>query len=144
MALTVPASSPRPRGAEDWVMSARARLKNDDLRGALADAEKAVAAGGGAKAYAARADAKRALGFPPDEAIADYAVAARVDAFYAERYEGLVAQHARPAGLPRHDPDLGVADVPLAVVKALGAAGLFLIAGAWLILRSSKTQPPAF
>ena len=72
--------------------SSKIRLDAQDAAGALADAETAVANGGGADAYAARADAKRALGRPMEAVIADYAEAANRDPRYIEKYKGLIVQ----------------------------------------------------
>ena len=74
------------------VEHAKALLDAQDPEGALKDAESAVARGGDAEAYAARADAKFALGRSMDEVIEDYARAAMLDARYEEKYNGLVAQ----------------------------------------------------
>ena len=144
-AFAAPASSPpKRRSAPDLVAAARAKIKADDLPGALADAEAAVANGGGAPALAARADIRRAMGRPIAEAIVDYAAAAKLDASYQEKYEGLIAQ--RNTGLHAAKalkaPEYGVADVPLRVVKMIGAAGMLLLLGAWLVLRRGKGGPP--
>jgi hypothetical protein len=73
------------------VASAQVRLAHDPA-GALADAETALAHGGGADAFAARADAELALGRPLDQVIADYGKAAKLNPDYLERYQGLVVQ----------------------------------------------------
>ena len=83
-----PAATPPP-GSLD---SSKIRLDAHDLPGALADAESVVAKGGGADAFAARADAKRALGMPIEQVLADYAQAVKLDPRYLEKYDGLVAQ----------------------------------------------------
>lgn len=144
-AFAAPAAPPsRRRSAEDLVASARAKVKADDLAGALKDAEAAVAARGGAPALAARADVKRALGRPIAEAIDDYAAAARLDPAYQEKYEGLIAQ--RNTGLhpekARKSQETGVADVPMRVVKGIGAAGAALLILAWWALRRGKGGTP--
>jgi len=143
--LAAGASSPPKRPSPgDSVAAARAKVKADDLPGALVDAEAAVANGGGAPALAARADIKRAMGRPIAEAIVDYAAAAKLDSSYQEKYEGLIAQ--RNTGLNATKalkaPEYGVADVPLRVVKMIGAAGMLLLLGAWLVLRRGKGGPP--
>lgn len=74
------------------VETVEAHLAADDAVGALADAEDIVARRGGASTYVARANAKRALGRPLEESIADYREAARLDPKYKEKYDGLVAQ----------------------------------------------------
>jgi hypothetical protein len=89
LAAAANAAADLPSGT---VESSRIRLAAQDAAGALADAEAAVARGGGAGAYAARADAKRALGRPIEEVLSDYARAAALDPRYIEKYQGLVAQ----------------------------------------------------
>lgn len=68
-------------------------LQLRDPRQELRKAEDAVKRGGGADAYAARADAKRSLGRPFQEYIVDYAEAARRDPKkYGEKFRGVMEQ----------------------------------------------------
>ena len=127
--------------------SSRIRLDAQDAAGALADAELALAHGGGADAYAARADAKRALGRPIGEVIADYDEAAKLDPRYIEKYKGLIAQkeseehtsrQAKSAGTSK-----GVNGLPIAEV--LGTAtvgGVLIVAGLVLVRGRDKPQAP--
>ena len=82
-----------PLPSTGTVASAKLRLAHDPA-GALADANIAVARGGGvdADAFAARADAELALGRPLDQVIEDYGKAAKLSPVYLERYQGLVVQ----------------------------------------------------
>lgn len=102
-AQTAPPAQPQTP-ASGTVDSSKIRLEAQDPAGALRDAETAVARGGGADAYAARADAKRALGRPIAEVAADYAEAAKLDPRYMAKYQGLLEQarsEANPQTLSR-------------------------------------------
>jgi hypothetical protein len=121
------------------VDSSKAHLDAQDPAGALRDAETAVARGGGADAYAARADAKRALGRPVAEAAADYAQAAKLDPRYAAKYEGLLEQ-ARSEANPQTNPkkagrEQGTGINHLALVLALVMLGVLVFAAALALLR---------
>jgi tetratricopeptide (TPR) repeat protein len=130
-----------PPGSLD---SSKIRLDAQDAPGALADAEIALSKGGGADAYAARGDAKRALGRPVDEAIADYAEAAKLDPRYIERWKGLIAQKASEA-----HPDLktgaskGLNGVPVATIATAAIVGVMLIAAAVAMLQKRAEHPLA-
>jgi hypothetical protein len=130
-----------PPGSLD---SSRIRLDAHDAAGALNDAEIALKKGGGADAYAARADAKRALGRPIDEAIADYAEAAKLDPRYTEKWKGLIAQ--KESAL---HPDLkgaggkGMNGVPIAGIAAAAIAGVLLFGAAVAMLRARAQHPLA-
>jgi hypothetical protein len=127
--------------------SSKIRLDAHDDAGALADAETALANGGGADAYAARADAKRALGQPMDEVIADYAQAAKLDPRYIEKYKGLIAQkesedhpshQAKSAGTGK-----GVNGLPIAEVLGTAAVGGLLIVAGLVLVRGRNDHPQA-
>lgn len=141
---TAPAPAASPAAA--LAASARARLAADDLAGALADAEAAVAAGGGAEAYAVRGEAKRALGRPIAGVLDDYAEAARLDRRYAPAYQGFLAQrdsNARPDR--KSDRQTGAAGVPSSVFGVLGGVGvLFVMIGALFFRRRPRSggAPP--
>jgi hypothetical protein len=137
---TAVVQTPRPAGLE----SSKVRLDAQDAAGALADAETALAHGGGADAYAARADAKRALGRPVEEVIADYAEAAKLNPSYIEKYQGLIAQEnseEHPGKKPR---GTGPKGVPLAgLLAAVSIGGLCLgIAVTMLSARKSEAEKP--
>ncbi|MFI5348146.1 MAG: hypothetical protein ACHQ2Z_01260 [Elusimicrobiota bacterium] len=121
--------------------NARYLLDVDELKAALADAEAAVAAGGGADAFAARAEAKRALGRPLSDAIADYAEAARLDPRYGEKHRGLVEQLQSESRLVKTKElgEAGAGGVSMNFVRGLGAAGVLLIAIGILYLRRKKS-----
>ena len=125
--------------------SSKIRLDSQDAAGALADAETALAHGGGADAYVARADAKRALGRPMAEVIADYAEAAKLDPRYIEKYQGLIAQ-----GESEKHPDSqsrswgkGLNGLPVAEIGAAAVLGCMLIGVAVVMLRKRTTHPVA-
>ena len=101
LAACSPAAAQSPK--DGTVDGSKIRLDAQDPAGALRDAETAVARGGGADAYAARADAKRALGRPVAEAAADYAQAAKLDPRYTAKYQGILEQ-ARSEAHPQTDP----------------------------------------
>ena len=121
-------------------------LDAQDLDGALKTAEAAVAATGGAEAYAARADAKFALGRPIDEVIADYAEAAKRDAQYMVKYKGLIAQRDserdRRSKLQTGGIPVGAGANGLAMFLAASAIGciLFVI---FLVMVNSRESPAA-
>jgi tetratricopeptide (TPR) repeat protein len=125
--------------------SSKIRLDAHDSAGALADAETALAHGGGAEAYAARADAKRALGRPVDEAIADYAEAAKLDPRYIEKYQGLIAQKESEAhpGSQRKTGGKGLNGVPIPLIVGVGLAGGALVISAVMMLRKRETNVEA-
>jgi hypothetical protein len=143
IASTMTAQTPTPPpGSLD---SSKIRLDAQDATGALADAETALKNGGGADAYAARGDAKRALGRPMSEVIADYAQAAKLDPRYIERYQGLIAQ-----GESEKHPDSksrswgkGLNGVPIVEIGAAAAVGGILIAVAVMMLRKREEHPVA-
>jgi hypothetical protein len=135
---TAPASAVDPATI---IQKTKALLNEDQLKTALADAEAAVAAGGGADALAARAEAKLALGRPLAEVIQDYAVAAQLDSKYADKYQGIVAQ-VRSETRPRRFKDgaTGAGGVPMSFVGGLAGAGMFLLAISLLVMR--RTDEP--
>jgi hypothetical protein len=120
--------------------SSKIKLDAQDAAGALADAEIAVAKGGGAAAYAARGDAKRALGGRVDEAIADYAAAAKLDPRYVEKYEGLIAQKESARNPSKEDRSgKGLNGVPIyQILSVAGAGGLLLLVGGILLFKRKK------
>ena len=130
-----------PPGSLD---SSKIRLESQDAAGALRDAEIALQHGGGADAYAARGDAKRALGRPVEEAIADYAEAAKLDPRYIEKYKGLIAQ--KQSGT---HPDTentggkGLNGVPIAEIAAAAIVGIVLLLAALKLLRKREQHPLA-
>ncbi|MFI5363208.1 MAG: hypothetical protein ACHQ49_14675 [Elusimicrobiota bacterium] len=121
-------------------------LDAQELDDALKTAEAAVAAAGGAEAYAARADAKFALGRPIDEVIADYAEAAKRDARFMVKYKGLIAQRDseknRRSQLQTGGRTVGAGANGLAMLLALSAIGclLFVI---FLVMVNSRESPAA-
>lgn len=125
--------------ASSLTQNARTLLNADDLQTALATAEAAVAAGGGAAAYAARAEAKRALGRPAAEVIEDYAEAARLDPRYAEKYQGIIAQlRSRALPVKSKDGAAGAGGITMAFVGGLALTGLLLLAISFCFLRRKK------
>ena len=77
-----------PRNAASRVQRSKARLVARDGGGAVEDAEYAITlAPGLGEAYAARAEAKRTLGRPAAELLADYEIAARLDGRFTEAYK---------------------------------------------------------
>ncbi|MBI4062185.1 MAG: hypothetical protein HY403_12245 [Elusimicrobia bacterium] len=88
-----------PRNAAARVERSKARLETGDAPGALEDAAGAAALEPrlGA-AYAARAEARRALGRPHAELLADYETAANLDGRFAEAYKTLLLRGAEAAG----------------------------------------------
>jgi hypothetical protein len=134
-----------PSPAPGSLDSAKIRLDAQDAAGALRDAEIALAKGGGADAYAARADAKRALGRPVDEAIADYAEAAKLDPRYIEKYKGLIAQKESEARPNRNSiaGGTGLNGVPISEIATAGIAGVMLIVAAVMMLRKREERPLA-
>jgi len=130
-----------PPGSLD---SSKIRLDAQDAAGALRDAETALSHGGGADAYIARGDAKRALGRPIDEAIADYAEAAKLDPRYIEKYKGLVAQ--KESGVHPDESKSGgkgLNGVPVGEIGLAAAAGIGLLAVAVVMLRKREQHPLA-
>ena len=127
--------------AQSLTQDARTLLDTRDRKDALADAEAAVQAGGGADAYAARAEAKLALN-RPDDALLDYAEAARRDpARFDAKYRSLQARFQ-----PQAAPDKakkaalsGVAGVSIRFILGLGAAGFALVAFGLLFLRRKRS-----
>jgi len=123
------------------VESSKIRLDAHDAAGALRDAETALSRGGGADAYVARGDAKRALGRPVDEVIADYAAAAKLDPRYIEKYQGLIAQ--KESGI---HPDSqsragkGLNGLPIATLGIAAAAGGVLIGVGVALLYTRKKR----
>lgn len=129
--LTSDASAQASPQSAALVSAARARIAADDLKGALQDADAAVAAGGGADAYAVRADAKRALGRPLADALEDYAAAAKLDSRYAQTYDGLVNQRNTSLHPDSRSSTVqkGAAGISLRAIAVLGGIGtaLFLL-----------------
>ena len=127
--------------------SSKIRLDAQDAAGALADAETALAHGGGADAFAARADAKRALGRSMDEVIADYAAAAELDPRYIEKYKGLIAQkesEEHPSAKAKSGgTGKGVNGLPIAEVLGTAAVGGLLIVAAMVLVRGRDKAPIA-
>lgn len=80
-----------PKGAATRVQRSKARLQAGDARGALGDARDAIALQPGlGEAYAARAEAHRALGLAEADLLADYEEAARLDGRFTDAYKTLV------------------------------------------------------
>jgi tetratricopeptide (TPR) repeat protein len=131
-----------PSPAPGTLESSKIRLAAHDLPGALQDAEIALSKGGGADAYAARADAKRALGRPVDEAIADYAEAAKLDPRYLEKWKGLIAQKESEAHpVSRGSGGKGLNGVPIGWIVSSGIGGVLLLGVAAMKLRRREEQP---
>jgi hypothetical protein len=142
--VEVPTAVQIPSPAPGTLESSKIRLGAQDVPGALRDAEIALSKGGGADAYAARADAKRALGRPVDEAIADYGEAAKLDPRYLEKWKGLIAQkesEARP--VTRGAGGKGLNGVPIAWIGAAAIAGILLLGSAVMLLRRREEHPLA-
>jgi hypothetical protein len=112
----------------------------------LRAAEKAIARGGGAEAYAERAAAKRALGRPFEDYIKDYAEAARRDQKYEERYEGVLAQHesqTNPAGAARKGREMAGEHDANALAKGLGIVAIaFVVLIAVIVLLRGRERRP--
>jgi hypothetical protein len=133
-----PAAAPKTGGKS----SPKVGPDADDPAAALRDAEIAVRRGGGAGSYAARADAKRALGRPFEEFIADYAEAAKRDSRYKEKYEGLIDQRLSQTDsmikkthvVQEHDPN--------ALAKLLGAiaVGVLILIALAVLFRGRETS----
>ena len=134
---TVQPLTPTPGSVE----SSKIRLDSQDAAGALADAEAALAHGGGADAYAARADAKRALGRPLAEALADYAEAAKLDPRYIEKYNGLIAQQeSEEHPNKKQTGGGGLNGVPIAGLLGAASIGGLCIGIAVIMLNARKTN----
>ena len=126
-----PTPTPQPGSVE----SSKIRLDAYDVSGALADAELVIAEGGGADAFAARADAHRAQGAPFEEVLADYAQAAKLDPRYIEKYNGLIAQRESERNPKRIKGGTGLNGVPVSFIAVIAAASALCIAGAFLLAR---------
>ena len=121
------------------VDSSKIRLAASDAAGALADAEAALAHGGGADA-----DAKRALGLTFAEVLADYAEAAKLDPRYIERYKGLIAQQESEEHPAKNAGGKGLGGVPIAgVLGAVAIGGLCIGIGAVMLnaRKDAETAP---
>lgn len=87
-----------PKNASVRVERAKARLQISDFRGALEDADFAASlAPSLGAAYAARAEAKRGMGRPDAEVLAEYEQAAKLDGAFTESYQALLSKVAQPA-----------------------------------------------
>ena len=141
-AANTPPPAPTPPAGS--LESSKIRLDAHDVPGALADAQSVISKGGGADAYAARADAHRAQGRPFQEVLADYAEAAKLDPRYIEKYRGLIAQQASEEHPDTQKSGRGLNGVPMGFIAAVGAAGSLLIVGAVLLARrrGGKTALP--
>jgi hypothetical protein len=138
-ASTGPATGP----AAVLIKNSKTRLQADDVQGALRDAEAAVAAGGGADAFAQRAEAKLASGRPIAEAVDDYEQAAKLDGRYAPQYAGLVDQ--MNTGLhPNARPKSREAGALLStrVLMGMTVGGLILVVVGFLVPRRRKPGEP--
>lgn len=113
--------------------SSKIRLDAHDLPGALRDAELAVSKGGGAEAYAARADVERALGRPDGQAIADYAEAAKLDPRYLEKWQGLIDQKESQIRPVQGAGGKGLNGVPIGWIAGGFLAGILLVVAAFMI-----------
>ncbi len=88
-----------PKGAATRVERSKARLEAGDARGALQDANDAIALHSGfAGGYAARAEANRALGKAEAELLADYEAAAKLDGSFTEAYKTVLARGGATGG----------------------------------------------
>ncbi|HXT02188.1 MAG TPA: hypothetical protein VN915_16060 [Elusimicrobiota bacterium] len=126
--------------AQSLTQNARTLLDARDAEHALADAEAAVQAGGGADAYAARAQAKIALN-RPDAGLIDYAEAARRDpARYGAKYRALQAQLQPKTDKAGQKAAVGgVAGISIFFIIGLACAGVALLIFGFLFLRRKKT-----
>lgn len=119
------------------VQRSQARLKAGDAAGALSDADAAVGlAPTLGEAFAARAEAKRALGKREAELLADYEAAAKLDGRFAQAYKAVLlggsGAHADGnAGAPAPDGTRSMRDL---VMEKKGIAGLVAAAMAILAL----------
>ena len=92
--LALLALAPAPASAQPLDQVASQPLPLRDPVKELNAAEEAVERGHSADAYAARGDAKRSLGRPYEDFVADYAEAARRDPNkYGEKFRGVMEQH---------------------------------------------------
>ena len=129
-------SAPAPTPAPGSVDSSQIRLEAGDAAGALADAELVIASGGGADAFDARADAKRALGGPYEEVLADHAQAAKLDPRYIIKHRGFIAQHASEVHPAHKMGATGLNGVPMRFIVGICVLGaLSIIAGVVTMLR---------
>jgi len=130
-----------PAAAQQATVETKALQLRDPAQ-ELKTAEEAVAKGGGADAYAARADAKRSLGRPFQEYVVDYAEAARQDPKkYGEKFRGILEQQEsetkREVQKPRHSAAAGQKDANIlakilffcALSVLLFIAGIVLVRG---------------
>jgi tetratricopeptide (TPR) repeat protein len=123
--------------------SSKIRLDAQDAAGALRDAETALNNGGGADAYAARGDAKRALGRPLDQVIADYAEAAKLDPRYIEKYKGLIAQQQSESNPKATAGGKGLNGVPVSVMATAVVVGVMLLVAAVKLIAKRESRPLA-
>lgn len=124
--------------------SSKIRLDAGDAAGALNDAEQVLTKGGSADAYAARGDARRALGRPFEEVLSDYQQAATLDPRYIEKYKGLLAQ----AESERHpkggkDAKQGLMGIPMGYIMGAGLAGGLLIVGGIIMAKRREGKAVA-
>ena len=143
-AVKTSTANPVPALSTGSLDSSKIRLDAHDVTGALADAESVIANGGGADAYAARADARRALGQPMDGVLADYAEAAKLDPRYIEKYQGLIAQIDSEKNPQKTKGGTGLGGVPVFVIGLGILAGIGAIAGGVIMSRdrNGKTKAP--
>jgi hypothetical protein len=128
---TSPAPTPPPGSVE----SSKIRLDAQDIPGALADAQTVIAEGGGADAYAARADARRAEGGPYEQVLADYAEAAKLDPRYIDKYNGLIAQRDSELHRPKIKGGRGLNGVPVTFIALVAGASALCLGAAAVLSR---------
>lgn len=140
-ASTAAAPTPVPTPAPGSVESSQIRLEAGDAAGALADAELVIAKGGGAEAFAARADAKRALGRPYEEVLADYALAAKLDPRHIVKYDGFMAQRESEIHPTAKRKATGLNGVPMRFIVGVGVFGALSLVGAAVVAQRRRNKP---
>jgi hypothetical protein len=128
---TAAAPTPPPGSVE----SSKIRLDAQDIPGALADAQTVIAEGGGADAYAARADAHRAEGAPFEQVLADYAEAAKLDPRYLDKYNGLIAQRESERHPQKTKGGRGLNGVPVSFIALVVGASVLCLGAAVVMSR---------
>ena len=141
--LATSTTAPLPTPPPGTLDSSKIRLDAHDVTGALADAEAVLAKGGGADAYIARADAKRALGRPMEEVLADYSQAAKLDPRYLEKYNGLITQIESEKHPQKTTGGSGLGGVPVGFVLLGMVVGIICITGGVMLTRERGEKPAA-
>jgi len=142
--LALAAAAPRAAAAQQAAIETKPLQLRDPAQ-ELSQAENAVAKGGGADAYAARADAKRSLGRPFQDYVVDYAEAARLDPKkYAEKFQGILEQQQSETKHEvkkyRHAASAGQKDANVLAKLLFAPAFLFILFVAGLVLARGRAR----